>query len=138
MSQKPHSLAIKVLYQGGQTEIVGMDVAQVKDKQTTPLKSELFINLQSADTNHVDIFQVDSSRWTYMTRNYGAIWDTSNVPSGPLQLRFVVTGGYDGKWVWAKKVLPADWKVGETYDAGVQISDIAQEPCYPCDNENWK
>lgn len=109
MSQKPHYLAIKVLYQGGQTEIVGMDVAQV-----------------------------DSSRWTYMTRNYGAIWDTSNVPSGPLQLRFVVTGGYDGKWVWAKKVLPADWKVGETYDAGVQISDIAQEPCYPCDNENWK
>ncbi|KAJ9704568.1 hypothetical protein PVL29_002904 [Vitis rotundifolia] len=108
MSQKPHYLAIKVLYQGGQTEIVGMDVAQV-----------------------------DSSRWTYMTRNYGAIWDTSNVPSGPLQLRFVVTGGYDGKWVWAKKVLPADWKVGETYDAGVQISDIAQEPCYPCDNENW-
>lgn len=28
-SQKPHYLAVKVLYQGGQTEIVAMDVAQV-------------------------------------------------------------------------------------------------------------
>lgn len=28
-SQKPHYLAVKVLYQGGQTEIVSIDVAQV-------------------------------------------------------------------------------------------------------------
>ena len=29
MSQKPYYLAVKFLYQGGQTEIVGVDVAQV-------------------------------------------------------------------------------------------------------------
>lgn len=28
-SQKPNYLAVKVLYQGGQTEMVAMDVAQV-------------------------------------------------------------------------------------------------------------
>lgn len=28
-SQKPHYLAIKLLYQGGQTEVVAVDVAQV-------------------------------------------------------------------------------------------------------------
>ncbi|EEF28288.1 expansin-like A2 [Ricinus communis] len=108
-SQKPNYLAIKVLYQGGQTEIVAMDVAQV-----------------------------GSSNWSYMSRNYGAVWDTSRVPGGALQFRFVVTAGYDGKWIWAKSVLPADWKPGVVYDSGVQISDIAQEGCSPCDDEIWK
>lgn len=74
-----------------------------------------------------------------MSRNHGAVWDTSRVPSGPLQFRLVVTGGYDGKWIWAQKnVLPADWKTGVIYDSGVQIDDIAQEGCSPCDIGTWK
>ncbi|KAF8405496.1 hypothetical protein HHK36_010403 [Tetracentron sinense] len=109
ISQKPQYLAIKFLYQGGQTEIVGVDVAQV-----------------------------GSSNWGFMSRNYGAVWDTSRVPAGPLQFRLVVTAGYDGKFVWAQKVLPADWKAGVIYDSGVQISDIAQEGCSPCDGGDWK
>ncbi|KAG6712109.1 hypothetical protein I3842_05G089100 [Carya illinoinensis] len=107
-SQKPLYLAVKFLYQGGQTEIVGVDVAQV-----------------------------DSSNWGFMSRNHGAVWDTSRVPSGALQFRFVVTAGYDGKSVWAKHVLPADWKTGAIYDSGVQITDIAQEGCSPCDDGTW-
>ncbi|TYJ44484.1 hypothetical protein E1A91_A03G228600v1 [Gossypium mustelinum] len=107
-SHKPYYLAIKLLYQGGQTEIVAIDVAQV-----------------------------GSSNWSFMTRNYGAVWDSSRVPNGALQFRFVVTSGYDGKWVWAKNVLPADWKIGVIYDSGVQITDIAQEGCSPCDDGNW-
>lgn len=109
MSQKPSYLAIKFLYQGGQTEIVGVDVAQV-----------------------------GSANWNYMSRNYGAVWNTSRVPVGPLQFRMVVTSGYDGKWVWAKNVLPADWEPGMIYDSGVQITDIAQEGCSPCDDGGWK
>jgi hypothetical protein len=111
MSIKPDFLAVKILYQGGQTEIGGMEVATV-----------------------------GSSNWSYMTRNYGAVWNTSRVPRGDLQLRMVVTGGYDGKWYWANhKVLPDDWKIGVTYDSGIQITDIAQEgPCYPCDDSTWK
>ncbi|EXB95381.1 Expansin-like A1 [Morus notabilis] len=108
-SQKSNYLAIKILYQGGQTEIVAIDVAQV-----------------------------GSSNWGFLTRNYGAVWNTSRVPAGALQFRFVVTAGYDGKWIWAKSVLPSDWKPGVTYDSGVQIDDIAQEGCSPCDISTWK
>ncbi|KAM1987215.1 hypothetical protein ACFX15_034512 [Malus domestica] len=108
-SQKPHYLAIKLLYQGGQTEIVGIDVAQV-----------------------------GSSNWSFLSRNHGAIWDTSRVPAGALQFRFVVTAGYDGKTVWAPNVLPVNWKPGMIYDTKVQISDIAQEGCSHCDHGRWK
>lgn len=73
----------------------------------------------------------------YMSRNHGAVWDTSRVPEGALQFRLVVTSGYDGKWVWAKSVLPADWTAGKVYDSGVQIDDIAQEGCNPCDEGDW-
>nr|XP_023892648.1 expansin-like A1 [Quercus suber]POE60551.1 expansin-like a1 [Quercus suber] len=108
-SQKPNYLAVKFLYQGGQTEIVGVDVAQV-----------------------------DSSNWGFMSHNYGAVWDTSRVPLGALQFRFVITAGYDGKYIWAQHVLPADWKSGVIYDSGVQFTDIAQEGCSPCNDETWK
>lgn len=108
-SQKPNYLAIKLLNQGGQTEVVVIDVAQV-----------------------------GSSRWSFLSRNHGAVWDTSRVPTGALQFRFVVTSGYDGKWIWAKSVLPADWKAGAVYDTGVQITDVAQEGCSPCNDGNWR
>ncbi|XP_010242840.1 PREDICTED: expansin-like A1 [Nelumbo nucifera] len=108
-SQRPHYLAIKFLYQGGQTDIIAVDVAQV-----------------------------GSSNWHYMSRNYGTVWDTNRVPMGPLQFRLVVTGGFDGKWIWAPNVLPSDWKAGMIYDSGVQISDVAQEGCWPCDDQDWK
>ncbi|KAM7256461.1 hypothetical protein ACFE04_012202 [Oxalis oulophora] len=110
-SKNPDYLALKVLYQGGQTEIVDVEVATV-----------------------------GNNNWSYMSRNYGAVFNTSRVPKGPLQMRFVVTGGYDGKWYWAQKqVLPADWKIGVIYDTGLLIDDIKQEgPCNPCDNSTWK
>ncbi|KAK8522261.1 hypothetical protein V6N13_115240 [Hibiscus sabdariffa] len=109
-SRKPDYLAIKLLYQGGQTEVVAMDVARV-----------------------------GSSNWSFMSRKHGAVWDTSRVPNGALQFRFVVTGGFDGKWIWAKTVvLPADWRIGVVYDSGVQITDIAQEGCFPCDDSQWR
>jgi Expansin C-terminal domain len=74
-----------------------------------------------------------------MTRDYGPVWSTSQAPTGPLQFRMVVTGGYDGKWIWADHpVLPTDWRTGSVYDMRVQISDIAQEGCYPCNNVDWK
>lgn len=41
------------------------------------------------------------------------------------------------KWIWAQKVLPADWKTGVIYDSNVQITDIAQEGCSPCDEGTW-
>ncbi|XP_031493894.1 expansin-like A2 [Nymphaea colorata] len=109
-SQYPHYLAVKFLFQGGQTDIMGVDIAEL-----------------------------GSPNWTFMTRNHGAVWEANRVPYGPLQFRFVVTGGYDGKWIWAKQsVLPANWRPGSVYDSGVQIHDIAQEGCPQCDDSNWK
>ncbi|CAF2033016.1 hypothetical protein F2Q70_00033651 [Brassica cretica] len=107
-SKKPNYLAIKLLYQGGQTEVVAIDIAQV-----------------------------GSSHWSYMTRSRGAVWVTDKVPTGPLQFRFVVTAGFDGKMLWSPRVLPANWEAGKIYDAGVQITDIAQEGCDPCDDHIW-
>uniref|UniRef100_A0A0D9Z1P1 Expansin-like EG45 domain-containing protein n=1 Tax=Oryza glumipatula TaxID=40148 RepID=A0A0D9Z1P1_9ORYZ len=109
-SRGPNELTISFLYQGGQTDIVAVDVAQV-----------------------------GSSSWKFMTREHGPSWSMANAPPGPLQMRLVVTGGYDGKWVWAdREVLPRRWRAGEVYDTGVQITDIAQEGCFPCDTHEWK
>ncbi|XP_072960534.1 expansin-like A2 [Typha angustifolia] len=109
-SRRPNYLAIKFLYQGGQTDIVAVDVAQA-----------------------------GMSNWRFMSRDYGQVWSTDRVPAGPLQFRMVVTGGYDGKWIWAEKeVLPAQWTAGPVYDLGLQITDVAQEGCYPCDTREWK
>ncbi|KAK3153195.1 hypothetical protein QOZ80_2BG0169100 [Eleusine coracana subsp. coracana] len=109
-SRPPSDLAIRFLYQGGQTDIVAVDVATV-----------------------------GKSNWRFMTRDHGPAWSTSQAPAGPLQFRLVVTGGYDGKWVWAEReVLPRRWEAGRVYDAGVQIADVAQEGCYPCDTQEWQ
>ncbi|KAK7256929.1 hypothetical protein RIF29_30532 [Crotalaria pallida] len=106
-SQKPNYLAITLLYQGGQTEIVAVYVAEV-----------------------------GGSNWSEMKRNHGAVWDTSKVPQGPLQLWMTVVGGYDGRMIRIQKeVLPADWKNGVIYDTGVKITDIKQEGC--CDDGTW-
>lgn len=79
----------------------------------------------------------DSPNWSYMSRKSGgAIWETDRVPGGALQMRMVVTAGYDGRWIWAKKVLPADWEVGAVYDTGLQITDVAKEGCSSCDDDH--
>ncbi|KAJ1290865.1 hypothetical protein BS78_02G275700 [Paspalum vaginatum] len=98
-SKRPSSLVVKLLYQGGQTDILAVDVAPV-----------------------------GSSEWRFMTRVHGPVWSTDRAPAGPLQFRAVVTGGYDGKWVWAEQeVLPEDWRPGQVYDTGVRIADVARD-----------
>nr|GMC90360.1 expansin-like A2 [Ipomoea batatas] len=99
-SESRRYLAIQFLNLGARTEIVAVDVAEV-----------------------------GSLNWNFMSRkNEGesgpAIWETNRVPSGALQFRVVVTAGFDGKWYWASKVMPEDWKSGEVYDTGLCITDI--------------
>ncbi|XP_051194278.1 expansin-like A2 [Lolium perenne] len=108
----PGGLALRFLYQGGQTDIVAVDVATAGS----------------------------GSGWRAMTRERGGpAWSTEQAPAGPLQLRMVVTGGYDGKWVWADgEVIPRRWTAGKVYDTGVQIDDVALEGCAHCDAQEWK
>uniref|UniRef100_A0A0A9AW43 Expansin-like EG45 domain-containing protein n=1 Tax=Arundo donax TaxID=35708 RepID=A0A0A9AW43_ARUDO len=109
-SKPPNNLVVKFLYQGGQTDILAVDVTQV-----------------------------GSSDWRFMTRVHGPVWSTDRAPTGPLQFRAVVTGGYDGKWVWAEQeVLPANWQPGQVYDTGVRIADVAREGCQDCARLDWK
>lgn len=107
-------LVVKLLYQGGQTDVLAVEVAPVGS----------------------------SSEWRFMTRAYGPVWSTDRAPAGPLQFRAVVTGGYDGKWVWAEQeVLPADWRPGQVYDTGVRIVDVARDAsrgCTAAAMDDWK
>ena len=111
-SQKPYYLALKLVYQGGQTEIKGIEIAEV-----------------------------GSDNWESMKRNYGAIWDTNKVLEGALQLKIVVASRYNNENIyWATYDLPDDWKNGEMYDTGVQIDDIVNQKCPPkqCGDLPWK
>ncbi|KAJ0984361.1 hypothetical protein J5N97_002717 [Dioscorea zingiberensis] len=100
-SQNPSNLAINFLYQGGQTDILTVEVAQV-----------------------------GSSNTRYMSRRgYSAVWNMSDAPGGELRFRIAVIGGYEPSWIWTEKVLPADWKIGSVDDSGVQITEIAQDRC---------
>nr|AAN86683.1 beta expansin EXPB2.1 [Mirabilis jalapa] len=103
-SKFPYYLAIKILYQGGQTDILQADVGSVG--------------------------QVNS--WKPMKHNYGAIWDASVTPKGPLQFRFKVQSGNRVQYLYTNQVLPEYWKPGATYTSSVQISNVAAHGCSPC------
>ncbi|KMT01281.1 hypothetical protein BVRB_9g212980 [Beta vulgaris subsp. vulgaris] len=110
-SQRPNYLAITILYQGGQTRIQAVDIATVGARV-----------------------------WTTLRHSYGAVWQTNHVPAGPLRFGFLVTSGDDDfNYYRTQVILPSDWTPGVIYDTGVQITDIAQQNCYPlpCDNSTW-
>ncbi|KAL9244822.1 hypothetical protein vseg_018546 [Gypsophila vaccaria] len=103
-SKPPNYLAVKILYQGGQTKIVGAEVARVDAP----------------------------SNWISMKHNYGAVWDTSAAPKGALQFRFIIYSGYDAQYFYTNQVLPAKWKPGVVYDSTAQIDNVAIEKCKAC------
>ncbi|VAI81663.1 unnamed protein product [Triticum turgidum subsp. durum] len=109
-------LALRFLYQGGQTDIAAVEVAQA---------------VTGSSCTNSDAAPLPTS-WQYMTRREASpsVWRTSRVPAGPLQLRLVVTAGSGGKWLradWA--VLPAEWQPGEVYDTGLRVTDVAANTC---------
>uniref|UniRef100_A0ACD6ABD1 Uncharacterized protein n=1 Tax=Avena sativa TaxID=4498 RepID=A0ACD6ABD1_AVESA len=102
-------LAFRFLFQGGQTDIVAVEVAQ-------------------AVTNDASA----PSMWQYMTRSERSpgVWRTSRAPQGPLRLRIVITAGSGGKWLRSDgAVLPADWVPGAVYDTGLRVADVAASTC---------
>ncbi|XP_010690142.2 expansin-like A3 [Beta vulgaris subsp. vulgaris] len=104
-SHYPNHLAIKILYQGGLTTIVGVEVASV-----------------------------DNPSWISMSRNYGAVWDTNKAPNGKLMFRFIIYSGYDAQHFYVNEVLPANWTPGVIYNSTVQIDNISlvdtcPDPC---------
>ncbi|KAE8814287.1 hypothetical protein D1007_08351 [Hordeum vulgare] len=108
-------LAVSFLYQGGQTDIVAVEVAKA------PAPDAAESTAAPSPTN-----------WQYMTRREGSpgVWRTPRAPAGPLQLRLVVTAGSGGKWLRADgAVLPAEWQPGAVYDTGLRVTDVAARTC---------
>jgi hypothetical protein len=106
-------ITLRFLYQGGQTDIAAVEVAQ--------------------DANHNDEDAPSpASAWRYMTRREGSpgVWRTSRAPAGPLRLRVVVTAGSGGKWLTTEgAVIPAEWAPGRVYDTGLRVADVAAGTC---------
>lgn len=93
-SRFPDYLAIILLYQAGQNEILA-----------------------------VELWQEDCKEWRGMRRAYGAVWDMPNPPKGAISLRFQVSGSAGVTyWAQAPNVIPSDWKAGIAYDSTVQLS----------------
>uniref|UniRef100_A0A0A8Z8P4 Expansin-like EG45 domain-containing protein n=1 Tax=Arundo donax TaxID=35708 RepID=A0A0A8Z8P4_ARUDO len=104
-SRNPSHLAVRFLYQGGQTDIAAVEIAQVG---ATP------------------------PSWRSMARRRKqGVWRTSRAPPGPLQLRLVVTAGSGGKWLRTDEAaaLPDDWRLGAVYDTGLRVTDVALRSC---------
>jgi len=101
-SRNPGELAVRFLYQGGQTDIAAVEIAQQASS---------------------------SSSWRPMARLRRA-WRAARAPAGPLRLRLVVTAGFGGKWLQTQEaVLPADWRPGQAYDTGLRVADVAVRTC---------
>ncbi|KAF7111881.1 hypothetical protein CFC21_111836 [Triticum aestivum] len=114
-SRNRGQLAIRFLYQGGQTDIVAVEVA----KAAAPYAA------QSAAAP-------SQTKWQYMTRREGSpgVWRTSRAPAGPLRLRLVVTAGSGGKWLRADgAIFPAEWHAGAVYDTGLRVTEVAANTC---------
>ncbi|KAJ9173318.1 hypothetical protein P3X46_016469 [Hevea brasiliensis] len=92
-SRFPDYLAIVILYQGGQNDIVA-----------------------------VEIWQEDCKEWIGMRRAYGAVFDMANPPKGYLTMRFQVSGSAGLKWVQATNAIPGDWRAGVAYDSAIQLT----------------
>ncbi|KAL4037674.1 hypothetical protein IC575_001274 [Cucumis melo] len=110
-SKKPHHMALKFLFQGGQTDIV-----------------------------LVHLHPVNGGRTAFMSRRHGTgVWEIDTMPEEAVMFQMRVISGFDGMWIRAERAVPADWKPGMIYDLGVQIDAIAkgQESCKQCDEGHW-
>ncbi|CAN0908355.1 Expansin-like B1 [Linum grandiflorum] len=91
-SKFPHYLAIVLLYQASQYDVVA-----------------------------VELWQEDCKEWRGMRRAYGAVWDMVTPPKGPITLRFQVSSSVEVKWVEVKGVIPYEWEAGAVYDSNLQL-----------------
>ncbi|CAL9029070.1 unnamed protein product [Prunus brigantina] len=93
-SNYPHYLAFVIYYQQGKNDITAV---------------------QLCETQNFSCKLLD--------RSYGAVWTTTSPPSGPLQIRMLFSDeDGDENWVVPENNIPQDWKVGQTYDSGVQVN----------------
>ncbi|RDX71116.1 Expansin-like B1 [Mucuna pruriens] len=94
----------------------------IKETSTNPGYFALVIlNVNGIhDVTAVEMWQMESGQWKPLNRNYGAVFDFPNPPSGEIRLRFQVSGLYE--WVDPKIIIPSNWKAGDTFVTKVQLN----------------
>ncbi|KAL2236967.1 UNVERIFIED_CONTAM: Expansin-like B1 [Sesamum indicum] len=94
-SNYPHYLAFVIWYQEGSKDITAVQLCETK--------------------NYI---------CKLLDRSYGAVWTTTSPPIGPLSVRMLFSDeNGEETWVVPVKDIPDNWKPGETYDSGVQVTD---------------
>ncbi|KAK6935038.1 RlpA-like protein, double-psi beta-barrel domain [Dillenia turbinata] len=78
---------------------------------------------EKKDITAVQLCETQNFSCKLLDRSYGAVWTTVSPPSGPLSIRMLFSDD-DGDETWVVPVnnIPQDWKVGATYDSGVQVN----------------
>ncbi|XP_059640051.1 expansin-like B1 [Cornus florida] len=75
------------------------------------------------DITAVQLCETQNFVCKLVDRSYGAVWTATSPPSGPLQIRMLFNGGDgDEQWVVPVNNIPENWKRGDIYDSGVQIT----------------
>lgn len=73
------------------------------------------------DVTAVEMWQEDCQEWRPMRRAFGAVFDSANMFSGQILLRFQLSSSAGVYWVQSKNAIPNDWQAGATYDSQVQL-----------------
>ncbi|XP_057977417.1 expansin-like B1 [Malania oleifera] len=75
------------------------------------------------DITAVQLCETQNFVCKLLDRSYGAVWTTTSPPRGPLSIRMLFSGSEeDESWVVPVNNIPQDWKAGDVYDSGVQVS----------------
>ncbi|XP_028772849.1 expansin-like B1 [Neltuma alba] len=74
------------------------------------------------DITAVQLCETKNFACKLLSRSFGAVWTVNSPPSGPLSVRMLFSDDDEDTWVVPVNNIPQDWKAGETYDSGVQVS----------------
>lgn len=120
-SRYPDYLAIVIMYQGGQNDIVALEIWKVRSSDIQILDFTVIKIINGLKIFiMMGVVQEDSKEWVAMRRAFGAVFDMANPPKGRLTLRFKVSAGQT--WALARNVIPNDWKAGVAYDSTIQLT----------------
>ncbi|CAI8615064.1 unnamed protein product [Vicia faba] len=98
--------------------LITSDLAEAStiSPSSSPAISQSCKGKKSQDPLNMALLSV-GGEWNYLSRNHGAVWDTSRIPQVALQSRFLVTSGYDAEMdLGREEFLLDDLHVAEDLD----------------------
>ncbi|KAI4327228.1 hypothetical protein L6164_019716 [Bauhinia variegata] len=75
------------------------------------------------DITAVQLCETQNFVCKLLDRDHGAVWATTSPPTGPLSLRMLFSDDEgEDTWVVPPNNIPQDWKAGDIYDSGIQVT----------------